>query len=101
MNETFTDAVTKTLLAAGIPPVKTVEDPDDYAGWRAVTSGYVVHGTPNYASVGIIGRDGISDSARHAERDGLMQAAHHALRKAGYAVSVNEHGNLRVTEGTA
>jgi ABC-type sugar transport system substrate-binding protein len=98
-SKTFTEAVTDVLAAAGIPPVKiedVIDDPDN--DWRVAASGYTIHGGLKYADVAIIGRDGIPDSARHAERDGILQAAHHALLQTGYKVTVNEHGTLHVTK---
>jgi hypothetical protein len=97
-SKSFVEAVTEVLEAAGVPAVKTVEDKNDDAGFRVEAPGYSVHGGRKFADVGILGRDGIVESARQAERDGLTQASHAALRKAGYAVTVNEYGSLHVTE---
>jgi hypothetical protein len=98
--KTFVESVAEALDAAGVPPVKTVEDPRADAGFRNEATGYHVHGGRRFATVAILARDGIPQAARQAERDGILQAAHHALAQAGYTVTINEYGTLRVTEGT-
>lgn len=97
--ESLSDRITRVLKAAGIPEVDFVEDPDEDAGVRAAAPGYRL--TPEsrkLITVAIIGRDGIVESARQAERSGILQAAHHALHTDGLHVSPNDFGHLTVRE---
>lgn len=97
--ETLSDRITRVLDAAGVPKVTFVEDRDDDAGVRATAPGYRLTSTSRkMITVAIIGRDGIPDSARQSERDGIMQVARQALVQAGLDVSVNEYGHLRARE---
>lgn len=86
------------LDGAGIPAMESVEDDNAELGFRVSRAGYlisVVNG-PN-ASISVIGRDGLVESARQAECDGIIQQARAALANAGCAVRVNEYTTIVAT----
>ncbi|MGA5598358.1 hypothetical protein ACPCSE_29410 [Streptomyces cellulosae] len=90
--------ITAILDDAQIPVMESVDDDDAVLGFRVSRTGYlisVVNG-PN-ASVSIVGRDGLPESARQAECDGLIQQARAALAAAGCDVRVNEYGTIVAT----
>jgi hypothetical protein len=94
----FREEIKTVLAAAGIPEVEMIEGDDGMP--VAVKSGYYTMETdkPTSKVVSILpmGRDGIDDVARRAERDGLTQQLRAALSAAGMDVRVNEYGNVTV-----
>lgn len=90
--------ITAILDDAQIPAMESAQDDAADLGFRVTRAGYmisVVNG-PN-ASVSIIGRDDIVESARQAECDGIIQQARAALVKAGCGVRVNEYSTIVAT----
>lgn len=95
----FADRITAVLNEATIPAARIVEDTDSDSGIRVEAPGYrITDSGRKFADIAILGRDGIVESSRQAERSGIMQAARHALVQAGFEVLVNKYGHLRARE---
>jgi len=98
MSTEFGESVAKVLEDASVPCAEINDTAGDPEGdWGISEPGYNMHSGAKYADVTILARTGIPDTARQAERDGLLQTARSALAEAGYTVTLNEYGTMHVT----
>lgn len=91
----FHDGIIRALNATGITRAEFGEDDE---GMPVCTqAGYRVTVERRTAHVSLFGRSDLSNSARQAEQDGMMQQARAAFDATGYGVRVSEYGYLMVT----
>lgn len=86
------------LDEAGVPMAHLSHDADDMP--FCDRSGYLAsEGGKRYLSVAILGSTTVSETARGAERDSIMQQARAALDAvADLTVRINEYGHLMVVK---